>query len=281
MRGIYKMWIALGIFAIAPQIFSATVVTSNERIAGTITGKTKSSVTIKIEEGHERTIDRSRIVQIFGDNGKLLYTSPALMTPPPSKKAKPFDEKDEQGHQKHDGLFVRLLGGGGSFKFKETPVLTNNTGTGTAEGHAGFYAIQIGYAVLENLIIYGARNALTAPEPEYRLNGSTFGILARPNLDVTSFGGGVSYYISTLNLYFSADVGSTVTSLAVGSNMVKSQPGLGINLQIGKEWWVAKDLGLGVAFYFHQSNMDDQATGPLIPRISNTLYGLAISVTYN
>jgi hypothetical protein len=214
MAATSKLWLALGILATAPQIFSATVVTSNERIAGTITGKTKSSVTIKLDDGHERTIDRSRIVQIFGDNGKLLYTSPALMTPTPSNRAKPFDEISEHSHQQHIGLFVRLLGGGGSFSFKETPVLTNNTGTLTAEGHAGFYAIQIGYAVLENLIIYGARNALTAQEPEYRLNGSTFGIFARPNLDVAGFGGGASYYVSTLNLYFSADVGSTVTNLA-------------------------------------------------------------------
>ncbi|MFO1478693.1 MAG: hypothetical protein U1F40_00685 [Turneriella sp.] len=68
---------------LASAAFAATVVTSNERIAGTITGKTKTSVTIKMDDGNERTIDRSRIVQIFDDNGEVLYTSPALITPTP------------------------------------------------------------------------------------------------------------------------------------------------------------------------------------------------------
>jgi len=67
---------------IVPQLYAATVVTSNERIAGTITGRSKTSVSIKTEDGTERTIERDRVVQIFDDNGDLVYTSPALVAEP-------------------------------------------------------------------------------------------------------------------------------------------------------------------------------------------------------
>ncbi|GAB4425125.1 MAG: hypothetical protein OHK0011_06150 [Turneriella sp.] len=98
---------------ITPQLFAATVVTSNERIAGTITAKSKTSVTIKMEDGQERTIDRDRIVQIFDDNGELVYASPALM--PDQKKA---PEQGEQAQEKPldnaliiDGLVGGIYGG--------------------------------------------------------------------------------------------------------------------------------------------------------------------------
>jgi hypothetical protein len=76
---------------------AATVVTSNERIAGTITGKTKTSVTIRMEDGNERTIERDRIVQIFDDNGEILYTSPALMAAPAQTRAAADDASTEPG----------------------------------------------------------------------------------------------------------------------------------------------------------------------------------------
>ncbi|MFZ5630930.1 MAG: hypothetical protein ACOY5B_17485 [Spirochaetota bacterium] len=271
----------VAVMAFNVRIFSAVVVTSNERIAGTITGKTNTTVTIKMEKGQERTIERTRIVQIFDDNGELVYKSPALSENRPPTNEKNSDATVGAADRTHVGLFLRLLGGGGSYYFSETPVLSNNTGTFTAEGQAGFYSVQIGYSILQNLIVYGARNALSAEAPEYRLNGATNGFRPQGFMNVTGFGAGASYYVPAWNLHFSADVGTALTSLNLGSTTTNSQQGLGINLQVGKEWWIAKNLGLGVSFYFHRSSMDDRASGSIVPKITNTLYGLAVTLTYN
>ncbi len=276
----YRQVIFLGTL-LGTMLYGATVVTSNERIAGTITGKTKTSVTLRMVQGHERTIYRDRIVQIFDDSGDLVYTSPALSATRPPSTEKPSDTTAHQSERTHVGIFVRLLAGGGNYNFSESPVLANNTGTFTAEGKAGFYSVQIGYSIIQNLIVYGARSALSAEEPEYRLNGSTYGLRPKGFLNVTGFGAGASYYVPAWNLHFSADVGTAVTSLNLGSATVNSQQGLGVNLQIGKEWWIARNLGMGMSFYFHRSSMDDQASGYIVPAITNTLYGLAVTFTYN
>lgn len=98
---------------IAPQLFAATVVTSNERIAGTITEQSKLSVSVRMEDGNIRKIERERVVQIFDDNGELVYASPALM--PDQKKAPeqgaPVPEKLLDNALIIDGLVGGIYGG--------------------------------------------------------------------------------------------------------------------------------------------------------------------------
>lgn len=266
---------------LASAAFAATVVTSNERIAGTITGKTKASVTIKMDDGNERTIDRSRIVQIFDDNGEVLYTSPALITPTPGTSAAPADAAPEPGYHQHDGLYLRFLLGMGSLSFSESPVYTNGTGKLSASGPASFFAFHLGFSLTDNVILYGALNGYSASNPDYSLNGTSLTATSSNTLGLSSYGGGLALYLDSLNAYLSADIGTATTRLTVGSTNTSSKSGIGVNVQIGKEWWVSKNWGLGAALFYHYSSMDDDVTGSVIPRITNSVIGVAFSATYN
>lgn len=97
----------------ASAVSAATIVTSNERIAGTITDKTQASVTIKTEDGTSRTIERDRIVQIFDDKGELVYASPTLL--PAARKdetpAAATQEKPLENAVLIDGLVGGVYGG--------------------------------------------------------------------------------------------------------------------------------------------------------------------------
>jgi hypothetical protein len=260
------------------------VVTSNEQISGKITGRSKTSVSIKTEDGTERTIERDRVVQIFDDNGDLVYSSPALVAEPKEAltSAEPENaETSDPGYHKHDGLYLRFLLGFGSLKFSESPVFTNGTGIFSATGAAGFFAFHLGLALAENIILYGAMNSYAASNPDYTLNGASIPTTDSSTIGISSYGGGLILYIESLNAYIGADIGTATTRFTVGSVKANSKSGLGINVQLGKEWWVSKNWGLGAALFYHYSSMDDDVTGNVIPRITNNVFGLAFSATYN
>ncbi len=270
------------VFLLIGGVASAdTVVTSNERIAGTITSKTKSSVTIKIQGGNERTIERDRIVQILGDDGKVLYTSPALVTATNHSKLPEAIAMSEPGDHKHDGLYLRLLLGLGNMKFRENPIYSNSTGSFEASGATGFFGLHLGYAVFENLILYGAVNGYSLSNPEYSINGVKTPVRVDNSIGVSNYGGGLAIYIPAVNAYLNADIGTATTKLTTSNGNATSRPGIGVNVQLGKEWWMSKNWGFGAALFYHYSSMDDEVTAGVVPRITNSIFGLAISATYN
>ncbi|AFM11308.1 hypothetical protein [Turneriella parva] len=77
----------LSIFLVAcTATHAATVVTAKERIEGTILAQDDKTVTIKRAKG-EKKIARDQIVQIFDDNGELVWVSPALKGPETTQTA--------------------------------------------------------------------------------------------------------------------------------------------------------------------------------------------------
>lgn len=262
-------------------IHAATVVTAKERIEGTIVAKDKTSVTLRMEDGHERQIQRDRIVQIFDDSGKIVYTSPALMPAPRQDAVAAEQSTAESGFHIHDGLYLRFLLGAGSLNFSESPVFTNNTGTITASGPAGFFAFHLGFALTENVILYGSMNGYSASNPDYALNGTSLKTTTSNSLGFSSYGAGLAVYLESINAYLSGDIGTTTTRLTVGNTNTSSKAGLGINMQLGKEWWVSKNWGLGAALFYHYSSMDDDVSGSIVPKITNSVVGLAFSATFN
>jgi|JI10StandDraft_1071094.scaffolds.fasta_scaffold464209_1 hypothetical protein len=273
-----KTWI---IFAASCTVVNAaTVVTAKERLSGVITAQNDKTVTLKRDTGEQR-IPRDQIVQIFDDNGELIWTSPALTSGAPVTTSSANASEGESGYHKHDGFFLRLLGGYGSLAFSESPVYANGTGTFKASGPAGFFGFHIGFALFENVILYGALSGYAASNPQYELNGVKATATTSNSLGINSYGAGLSLYLDSINAYISADVGTAKTQLTVTNTQAYSESGLGINVLIGKEWWVSKNWGLGAALFYHYSSMNDVATGSVVPKITNSVFGLAFSATYN
>lgn len=92
---------------------AATVVTAKERLNGTITAQDEKVVTLKREKDQIK-VDREQIVQIFDDNGELVYQSPALIKAigapdSPTKDAAP--EKPLEHSIIIDGIVGGVTGG--------------------------------------------------------------------------------------------------------------------------------------------------------------------------
>ncbi|HRP69687.1 MAG TPA: hypothetical protein PLY93_09165 [Turneriella sp.] len=271
-------------------LHAATVITTTDRFTGTITAKTQTSLTMRDEDSVTHQIDRSHILKIMDDDGNVVYTAPSLAQdaalPPPLPSAAvappPPPQQYDEGSERHDGFFLRMLGGWGSYSFLEKPVYTDGTGRIELSSLIGFFNLQLGVAVVDNFILHGSLSGYSSTDiSEGKLDGTTQAFTNKIKANISVIGAGFTYYIMPINLYFGAEVGRATTTITNGSVSFTSEAGVAFNLYIGKEWWVSKNWGLGAALFYHYSTMPDSASGSVIPQITNTVIGIAFSATYN
>jgi hypothetical protein len=148
----------------------------------------------------------------------------------------------DEGRHTHDGFFLRLqLGGGYSYADAVSADLRLKGGA------AGLNA-EIGGALTRNFILYGKLSGSSAPGPDIEsgdllIRGDDEGV----SLNISSVGVGVSYYIMPANFYLSGGLSFTQLSISVdGEKVGETDPGGGLHLGLGKEWWVSDNWGLGV-----------------------------------
>ncbi len=106
------------LISLTAALNAATVVTAKERLSGTITAQNDKTVTLKREEG-ELKIARDQIVQIFDDNGELVWASPALM-PPPIKAGEKSETQPEKPLTHSIIIDGNVGGASGGFYSEET-----------------------------------------------------------------------------------------------------------------------------------------------------------------
>lgn len=261
---------------IASPSFAVSVMTTDGEVyEGDEIVHTKEGITITDSAGKKTQLKYSDIASIKDDKAQSPSAKPSVEKPQNAAK------DEDPGYHRHDGFFLRMLGGYGSLNFSESPVYSNGTGTVKASGPAGFFALQLGLALTDNIIIYGALNGYATSNPDYYLNGVKQTTTASNSMGINVYGGGLSLYLDSINAYISGDVGVAKTQITVNNTQYSSDSGIGVNLQIGKEWWVSANWGLGAALFFHYSSMNDVALGNVVPKITNTVIGLAFSATYN
>lgn len=181
----------------------------------------------------------------------------------------------------HTKFFFRAQLGGGSAKGE----LVDDTDRYVFErGGASLFNLQVGWAVLENFILYG--------ESSFYLNKNVILIKNEVNVSnlaveygINSFSLGTSYYIMPANIYISPSIRfpAMMISLSDPNNSFvtitgESSIGIGYGISIGKEWWVSQHWGLGVALNF---TYDRPKPGNGKGKISNQFIGIAFSATYN
>ena len=93
---------------------------------------------------------------------------------------------------------------------------------------------------------------------------------------------GLSYYFMPINIYISAGICSNIGRIEGNVLETDNIFGSGFFCSVGKEWWVSKNWGLGLAIYYYYGKMEtdedifiDQYT------ITDRIFGLAFSATYN
>lgn len=140
------------------------------------------------------------------------------------------------------GFFLRLSAGVGGASTK----IEEGGDELKLSGGAGDINIAIGGMVSPNLAVHGTLFGWAVTDPDAELNdmeGSLDG-----DLSLGAVGVGITYYIMPANVYFSPSVGFGSLSFdADNFEEVESDMGLVVDMTIGKEWWVGRKWGLGVA----------------------------------
>ncbi len=177
-----------------------------------------------------------------------------------------YYETPWNGIHTHQGLFVSAGDGIGGLNYNED---TDNL---KLSGGAANFDFKIGGAIVDNLILSGDFFSVDASNPNVSLNG---GAPAR-NYDYVSMHGlgiGLTYYFMPVNIYLSGTLGSGVFNY----NEDISDNGVAVQLQAGKEWWVSRNWGLGIA-------LDYTAMGAKWSGNDNAqagYFGLMFSSTFN
>ncbi len=206
------------------------------------------------------------------------YPPPVGAYPPPPVYGYPppgYVPPIPAGYHEHDGTYVRLQLGLGYLR------LTTSTGGDDFEtkGAGANLDIAVGGAVAPNFILYGAFLVADASSPSASLNGMSLGS-SSGSLDVVGFGAGAAYYFPDANVFVLGTIYAARIegSDSNGNTVQTSNLGWVLEGQLGKEWWVSTDWGLGVAGQVVGGRMDDKGGSPTWTALS---FGLLFSATYN
>jgi hypothetical protein len=205
----------------------------------------------------------------FGPDRPVARAAPQPGDAPPTSAS-----PEESMRNRHLGFFLRVDVGLGYLG-------SSTTATGIYASLSGLalpLGLVVGGAVTENLVLAGDLWWVLAPAPKVKVDMPGVAT-ADSSATVGGLGANLTYYFMPANVYVSASPSMTVGTLKSPSLNGQSRLGFGGRLAVGKEWWVAEHLGLGVAAQFLFSINKDG--GPVPPTVITIAGGVAISATYN
>lgn len=175
----------------------------------------------------------------------------------------------------HDGFFLRVAPG---FGWNTT---SSEFGSNEIElsGVSGLFNFAIGGSVAQDLILHMDVSGVRTSDPKVEINGS------EQAADVSSSSTsllaiGLTYYFSS-NMYVTGAAGVAKSKNESGGIEGETDTGYGLNVMIGKEWWVSDNWGLGLAGQFLYTNCPDKGINGVSTDVKSTSFGILLSATYN
>jgi len=197
--------------------------------------------------------------------------------PPVYSMAPPAPVESMEGFHTHDGFFLQVHVGisATGFSSKQAGVKTNYVGGGVSSG------VAIGGTIARGLVLYGAFFGTNTGNLDKQVAGTSVNSDLN-EIAVGAFGPGLAYYFERCNLYLSATFGLAGFAANDGGAGVKvdsSKSGAAFDFMVGKEWWVSRDWGLGIAGELMAASLKDKN----VPGLTWSASGLSIlfSATYN
>lgn len=183
----------------------------------------------------------------------------------------------QESEGSHDGFFLRFLLGGGYDSFVEKDLLGADF---WLSGSAGTFRLQIGGSLAPGFILFGELASTVADNPDVKW-GSISGTTSKTEMSLREMGIGICYYFNPCNIYLSGSITAARGYLTYSGTTGSTEMGGGINVAVGKEWYVSQSWGLGVALLMgvHGMKSDEGALGEKTCR--NAFIGIAFSATYN
>jgi hypothetical protein len=160
------------------------------------------------------------------------------------------------GWHEHEGFMLRIGIGGGYLNMS-----AEEGGTEVSvNGPAGVFNIALGGNLSPGLIIYGELFGNAIVDPTVEVNGDEFET-EDASASIAGIGVGLAYYLPS-NLYFSGTLSASqlrFTQEGPGvDDEYETDFGPAFTAQIGKEWWVSDNWGLGLAGQFLFGSLKDE-----------------------
>ena len=228
-------------------------------------------------------------------DSQVTATAPSapLYTPPPEQPAPPA----EHGVETHDGIMLRFtvgIGGGSmSDELDDDVLLLGGGGGESSASGAGFMgSVDVGAGITDELTLHGRIGLLEMFDPRLEnADGDEIDPPYQKTLVALIIGPGVTYNIMPLNLYVTGVAGLNIVGLTFDEedgdfrDEFRDHPtaGFGINLDVGKEWWVTNQTGIGLAgrFWWGTGGSENELDGIEISSSRNLLaFGLLFSITH-
>ena len=166
------------------------------------------------------------------------------------------------------GLFVRGAAGIGGV------AADDDDNDLTLSGGAGVFSLDLGGAVAPNLALHGRLSFNSMFEPTISSGGEAFDTLDDTSLTFTLLGGGLTYYTPS-NVYFTGVLGLSRASFEIDGDEYDRLTGVGFMGDIGYEWPLGSDLGLGIGgrLELHSVWNEDE-------KLQTAALGLLLTLTY-
>ena len=190
-----------------------------------------------------------------------------------------YAQSSKDKHQQHTGFFLSM-GLGPAFG-----KITSDMGHEQIDmSGAGYkFDFKIGGAVKENLILHATMISTMLDGPSVK--SSYYGMLGKTTNSISIsenmlIGGGLTYYIMPFNLFLSGSLGLGNYSLTdIDSNVNGStNNGVSMQLKVGKEWWVSRRWGLGIALTYGKTFVDNTAGNE---KLNSNRFGILFNATLN
>jgi hypothetical protein len=157
--------------------------------------------------------------------------------------------------KRHEGFMARIAFGiGGAWvDIDAEPTEVDLSGL------SGTFSIDLGGSLVPNLILHGRFASVAIADPSMEVRGDDLG--RADDLTAVAFlgGPGLTYYFMPFNVYLSLAIGLSWLDLHyIGGDSGLTDAGLGVNLDVGKEWWLTRHWGLGIGLRFWFSHTHDE-----------------------
>jgi hypothetical protein len=171
----------------------------------------------------------------------------------------------EEGSEQHDGFMLRAtIGFGGARLTRVGSAALFIANEAEYSGAGLLWSLDVGGSPVDNLVLHGRLAQITIGSPDTTFDGDDQGTIDELSAGALLIGPAVSYYIMPINLYLTAAVGLGVIVVTHDDDEdaeATSDAGVALNFDVGKEFWVNDQWGLGVAGRFWYTAAQDEEAG--------------------
>jgi hypothetical protein len=195
-------------------------------------------------------------------------------------RAQNLDATQGANYHRHKGFFLSLSGGP---NFSGISADVSGQNKINYAGSGPILDLKIGGAIKENLILHATLGTDFMSGPKISSNGESQNTSDNFLIGEDFIGGGMTYYLMPSNILLSGSLGlGNFRRMDTDDNTsVSSDKGFGFQLKVGKEWWVSKRWGLGVALSYSKINVKNTPGGGLVELMNSNNFGIHFNATLN